>query len=94
MAPALYLDPVDPGEDDFLELSGLLFGAKDRFRSVRATISHAVDGAVAEEANRRFVDWRFAQGNPGMGIIGKPGRAAADTDSGSASTRFRVVSGE
>ena len=29
-------------------------------------------GAVAKESNRRFVDWRFAQGNPGMGIIGKP----------------------
>src|SRR5919199_1334929 len=60
-------------EDDFQELSELLFGAKERYRSARATIRHTVDAAVAEEANRRFVDWRFAQGNPGMGIIGKPG---------------------
>jgi hypothetical protein len=60
-------------EDDFRELSELLFGAKERYRSARATITHTVDAAVAEEANRRFVDWRFAQGNSGMGIIGKPG---------------------
>lgn len=59
--------------DDFQELSGLLFGAKERYRSARATLLHTVDAAVAEEANRRFVDWRFEQGNPGMGIIGKPG---------------------
>ena len=71
--PALYREAVDPSEDDFRELSGLLFGAKDRFRSARVTISYTVDGAVAEESNRRFVDWRFAQGTPGMGIIGKPG---------------------
>ena len=51
----------------------MLFEAKERYRSVRATITHTVDATVAEEANRRFVDWRFAQGNPGMGIIGKPG---------------------
>ena len=71
---ALYREAVDPGEhDDFGELSGLLFGAKDRYRSARATISYTVVGAVAQESNRRFVDWRFAQGNPGMGIIGKPG---------------------
>ena len=60
-------------DDDFRELSALLFGAKDRYRSARATISHTVNGAVAKEANRRFVDWRFDQGSPGMGIIGKPG---------------------
>ena len=71
---ALYREAVDPGEqDDLRELSGLLFGAKDRYRSARATISYALVGAVAEESNRRFVDWRFARGNPGMGIIGKPG---------------------
>ena len=63
---------ADP-PDDFQELSALLFEAKERYRSVRATITHTVDATVAEEANRRFVDWRFAQGNPGMGIIGKPG---------------------
>lgn len=57
-------------EDDFHELSELLFRAKERYRSVRATILHTVDGAVAEESNRRFVDWRFAQpGGSGMGIL-------------------------
>jgi hypothetical protein len=46
---ALYREAVDPGEhDDFQELSGLLFGAKDRHRSARATVSYTVDGAVAE----------------------------------------------
>ncbi len=72
---ALYREAVDTGERDHFreELSGLLFGAKDRYRSARATISYTVDGAVAEESNRRFVDWRFAQGNPGMGIVGKLG---------------------
>jgi len=68
-----YLEVVDEEEDDFQELSELLFGAKERYRSARATITHTVVGSVAEEANRRFVNWRFAQGNPGMGIIGKPG---------------------
>ena len=34
---------------------------------------HTVNATEAGKANRRFVDWRFAQGSPGMGIIGKPG---------------------
>ena len=56
--------------DDFQELSELLFGAKERYRSARATIRHTIDAAVAEEANRRFVDWRFAQpGGSGLGIL-------------------------
>lgn len=59
--------------DDFEELHELLRGAGGRYRSARATIVHTADVAVAQEANRRFVDWRFAGGNPGMGIIGKPG---------------------
>jgi hypothetical protein len=62
-----------PTDDDFQEISDLLFSANERYRSVRATILLTIDATVAEEANRRFVDWRFAQGNPGMGIIGKPG---------------------
>jgi hypothetical protein len=49
----------------FREAPDLLFGAKDRYRSARPTISYTVVSAVAEESNRRFVDWRFAQGNPG-----------------------------
>jgi hypothetical protein len=56
-------------EDDFQKLSELLFGAKERYRSARAMITHTVDAAVAEEANRRFVDWRFAQGNPGPTLL-------------------------
>jgi hypothetical protein len=66
----LYLDGVDPGEVDFQELSNLLFGAKECYRSARATITHTVDGVVAEESKRRFVDWRFEQpGSPGLGIL-------------------------
>jgi hypothetical protein len=65
---ALYREAVDTGEhDDFRELSSLLFGAKDRYRSARATISYTVVGAVAEESNRRFVDWRFANSG-GFGL--------------------------
>lgn len=65
---------MDPhADDDFEEIHALLSKAKERYRSVRATVVHTVDGTLAKEANRRFVDWRFAQGNPGMGIIGKPG---------------------
>ena len=61
-------------EDDFRKISGLLFGAKERYRSARAALSLTLDAAVAEEANRRFVDWRFDQkGGPGMGMGGKPG---------------------
>ena len=57
-------------DDDFQELSELLFGAKERYRSVRAEITHTVVGAVAEESNRRFIDWRFARpGGSGMGGV-------------------------
>ncbi len=59
--------------DNFGELHALLQGAGGRYRSARATVVHTVDAAVAREANRRFVGWRFAGGSPGMGIIGKPG---------------------
>jgi hypothetical protein len=60
-------------EDDFEAVYGLLHNAGGRYRSARATVVHTVNAAVAREANRRFVDWRFAQGSPGMGIVGKPG---------------------
>jgi len=40
----LYLDGVDPGEDDFQELSNLLFGAKERYRSARVTITCVASG--------------------------------------------------
>ena len=61
---------ADSANDDFQELSGLLFRARERYRSARAKITHTVDGTVAEESNRRFVDWRFAQpGGSGMGVL-------------------------
>jgi hypothetical protein len=61
---------VSSVEDDAQKLSDLLFGAKERYRSARATITHTVDGSVAQESNRRFVDWRFAQpGGSGMSIL-------------------------
>jgi hypothetical protein len=41
------------------EVMELMRSAPERYESVRATITHTVDGAVAEESNRRFVDWRF-----------------------------------
>lgn len=64
---------ADPVDDDFEELYELLSKAKERYRSARATVVHTVDGRLAKEANRRFVDWRFDGREPGMGIIGKPG---------------------
>jgi hypothetical protein len=65
-----YLKAMASVEDDFQELSELLFGAEERYRSARATITHSVVGSAAQEANRRFVDWRFAQpGGSGMGIL-------------------------
>lgn len=60
-------------QDAFRELSELLFGAKERYRSARATIELTVDAAVAREANRRFVDWRFGRPESGMYVIGKDG---------------------
>lgn len=62
-----------PVSDDFEELYELLSKAKERCRSARASVVHKVDGRLAKEANRRFVDWRFDGREPGMGIIGKPG---------------------
>ena len=68
--PARYLDVVDTRDDDFRALSGLLFEAKERYRSAHATLLHTVNGAVAEESHRRFVNWRFAQpGDTGLGIL-------------------------
>ncbi len=67
--------------DDFSELSGLLFGAKERYRSVRASVLHTIDAAVAEESNRRFVDWRFEQpGGSGLGILRTEERRAHGPD--------------
>jgi len=52
---ALYLDGVDPGEDDFRELSDLLFGARERYRTVR----HFRRGVLATEATGRYVEYGF-----------------------------------
>jgi hypothetical protein len=71
---ARYLEAMEPPANyDFAELYELISKAKERYRTVRATVVHTVDGTLAKEANRRFIDWRFDQGSPGMGIIGKPG---------------------
>lgn len=64
---------MDGQTDDFETLYKLLSGAGDRYSSVRAKIVHSVNATEAREANRRFVDWRFDQGSPGMAILGKPG---------------------
>lgn len=53
-------------DDDFEEIRGLLVRTGERHASVRATVAYTVHAAVAEEANRRFVDWRFAHGGFGM----------------------------
>ena len=60
--------------DDSPELSGLLFGASERYRTVRAKVLTTVEASTAREANRRYVDWQFRHGGKrSMGIIGKPG---------------------
>jgi hypothetical protein len=65
-------------DDDFRDLSALLFGAKERYRSVRSTISHTVEAAVSEESNQHFVDWRFAQpGGSGLGTLRTEARRRA-----------------
>ena len=49
--------------DDFQVLHDLLFGAKGRYRSVRATVLHTVDGSVAgrEAAEERVetISWGY-----------------------------------
>ena len=64
---------VPQANDDFEEIYKLRAKAKERYRSARATVVHTVEGNLAKEANRRFINWRFDRGSPGMGIIGKPG---------------------
>src|SRR5919112_5279383 len=45
--------------DDFRELSALLFGAGERYRSVRATVRHRRRGDLATEAINRYVEYGF-----------------------------------
>ena len=58
--------------DDFEEVHGLLVKAEERYGSVFATVVYTVHADVAEEANRRFVDWRFAHGS-GFGMVREGG---------------------
>ena len=50
---------MDPGEDDFREITELLFEAKERYRSVRATVRHRRRGPLATEAINRYVEYGF-----------------------------------
>lgn len=64
----------NPTNEGLWEISGLLFGAKERRRSARAVLRHTVDANVAGEANRRYVDWSFEQeGGSGLAHFGYPG---------------------
>ena len=58
-------------EEDFEEIYELLSKAKERYNSVQTTLLHTIDPNIAREANRRYVNWRFDQGSPGMAILGK-----------------------
>ena len=51
-----------PTNDDFHEISGLLFGARERYRSVRATVRHRRHGDLATEAINRYVEYGFRHG--------------------------------
>jgi hypothetical protein len=48
--------------DHFHELSGLLFGARDRYHTARATIRHLRRGNLATEAENRYVEYGFRHG--------------------------------
>lgn len=58
--------------DDFEEVYELLLNAGERNGSVFATVTFTVRADVAEEANRRFVDWTFAY-NGGFGMVREDG---------------------
>jgi hypothetical protein len=58
--------------DDFEGVHELLLKAGGRNGSVFATVTFTVHADVAEEANRRFVDWRFAHGG-GFGMVRENG---------------------
>ena len=55
----VYLGAVHPGEDDYRELTELLFGARERYRRVRATVRHSRRGVLATEAINRYVEYAF-----------------------------------
>jgi hypothetical protein len=45
--------------DDFQELLALLFGASERYHSVRATVRHRRRGGLVTEAINRYVEYGF-----------------------------------
>jgi outer membrane lipoprotein-sorting protein len=55
----VYLGAVHPGEDEYRALTDLLFGARERYRSVRATVRHCRRGVLATEAINRYVEYGF-----------------------------------
>ncbi len=48
--------------DDYREVADLLFGARERYRTVRATIEHRRRGTLATEAERRYTEYGFSHG--------------------------------
>jgi hypothetical protein len=58
----VYLGAVHPGEDDYRELTDLLFGARERYRTVRATVRHRRCRELATEAINRYVEYGFRHG--------------------------------
>lgn len=51
------------------DLSGFLLGAKHRYRTARARIRRIINGALATESARRFLDWRIANMPPRGGFF-------------------------
>lgn len=49
-------------DDDFDTVSDLLFGAGERYHTVRATIEHRRRGSLATEAERRYTEYGFSHG--------------------------------
>jgi hypothetical protein len=45
--------------DDYQELSALLFGVSERYRSARATVRHRRRGGLTTEAIYRYVEYGF-----------------------------------
>lgn len=48
--------------DAFRQLSGLLFGARERYRTAHATVRHRRRGDLATEAEARYVEYGFRHG--------------------------------
>jgi hypothetical protein len=48
--------------NQFRQVSGLLIGARERYRNARATIAHRRRGDRATEAEARYVEYGFRRG--------------------------------